>query len=603
VSTDTPPLSDYAFLSDTHTSALVGPGGAVEWLCVPQFDSPSVFARILDRHRGGALSVEVLGAPPPGRRYQSETFVLESHWDGPDGVVEVRDALAVADRGEAGSELAAAHVLVRSIRAVTGRARVRVRVEARPDYARGAPTWSDGGDAWQLADPRLWLRSDVALAEHDGVLLGEVELAAGDTAAVLLGWEGASATTDDADRLLEETRRAWATFWEGCAYDGPQHDLVVRSVLVLRALAFDETGALLAAPTTSLPELLGGPRNWDYRFTWHRDASMLVLALHRAGYGELGSRYLRFVLDECVRDTDRLRPMAGLRGEQSGTESELEHLDGYAGSRPVRVGNEAFEQIQYDTYGHVLDAAHVHHQLTGELSADDWPPLRRLVEVIARDWREPDHGLWEMREQKRQYTNSKVLSWVALDRGIELAQQLGDDTAPLDDWRRARDEIHADVCESGWSDEVGAFTMTYGDPALDASLLRIPVVGFLPGDDPRVVATIDRIAERLGTGPALVHRYDTDEVDDGLDGGEGSFLLSSFELVSALVLAGRVEEAQDRFEWLCSRASPLGLYSEEMAGDGAFLGNLPQAFTHLALVEAAVNLAGADEAAGATGNV
>ncbi|RJK96040.1 glycoside hydrolase family 15 protein [Vallicoccus soli] len=610
------PIDGHGFLSDTHTTALVAPDGGLDWFCTPCADGPSLFARVLDGDRGGSWRLRVEGGRVTGQRYEEGTLVLVTAWEGPEGAAEVVDLLAVdspvdagddggADGGahdggrlredDAPDELDAQHLLLRLVRVVQGRVRMVTEVDARPDYARSAPDWRADGGAWVEGVSGVRLHSDVEHRLEDGVLRAEVELGEGEGATWSLGYDDDAPPCGSLARareLLGLTCRAWRAWGAGgVAYDGPGREAVARSALVLRALSFDETGALLAAPTTSLPEHLGGPRNWDYRYTWHRDASLHVLALGMLGHERMGRRYGRFLIERCVRPGERLRPMAGLRGEQSGEEHELEHLAGYAGSRPVRCGNEAFDQVQHDTYGHVLDAAHAHLRLTGGLEPGGWEALREVVDVACRDWSRPDHGLWEMRGAARHFVNSKVMTWVCLDRGIRMAEALHDASAPLDAWREARDAVHAEVLERGWDEDQGAFTMAYDEPALDASLLRIPLVGFLPGTDPRVVSTVDRIAEGLGEGPALVRRYDTDVVDDGVDGPEGAFLLSSFEMVSALVVTGRRALAEERFAWLLEHAGPLGLYAEQMDPDGTALGNYPQAFTHLGLIEAAVTLA------------
>jgi GH15 family glucan-1,4-alpha-glucosidase len=591
-----PPISSYAFLSDTHTAALLGPDGTVEWFCAPRFDGESVFASVLDRERGGGFSLRVEDAGLPARRYLGDTLVLEGRYETPRGVATAFDFLAVSPTSErAEDELPARHLLVRLVRCESGSLRVRAEVDARPGYATRKADWNRGDPTlWRMAAPELWLSGSAPLAREGDALAATVELGPGERVAFVLGYAGEEPrrmNVEEAERLLEESRRAWQGWSDRSPYHGFAREHVVRSALVLRGLAFDDTGALLAAPTTSLPEWIGGERNWDYRYTWHRDASLLVLSLFRLGHQEEGRRYLNFLLSlEAVRE-DRLVPMAGIGGELEDEERTLDHLEGYAGSRPVRVGNEAFGQVQFETYGHVLDAAYVYHQLTGAVAVDGgWPVLRRLVGIMADRWREPDHGIWEMRVGKKHHTYSKMMAWVCLDRGIRLAEELGDGEAPLAGWREARDEIRRDVLEHGYDEERGAFVQAYGEKALDASVLHASLFGFLPADDPRVVSTIDRVVEELGAGEALVHRYDAEEVDDGVGGPEGAFLMSSFDVVSALVLAGRVEEAGRRFERLLRYAGPLGLFSEEATSDGTALGNYPQAFTHLALIQTAMNL-------------
>ncbi|HSJ72969.1 MAG TPA: glycoside hydrolase family 15 protein [Miltoncostaeaceae bacterium] len=590
-----PPISAYALLSDTHTAALSGPDGAVEWLCVPRFDGDSLFARLLDRRRGGALELSVEGAGPPRRRYLGDTLVLESRFRAPAGEVVVWDALAVRRDSEE-DELVPEHLLVRLARCTAGAARVRTTVDARPGYALRRPRWRREGDLWRAGDSPLWLAGDAPLERRGDRLRAAVALRAGESAAIVLGYAAAPRPirAAEAARLIEESARAWQRWSDRCGYDGVGRDQVRRGAVVLRALAFDQTGALVAAPTTSLPEEIGGGRNWDYRYTWHRDASLLVLALFRLGHEAEGRRYLDFVLSGCAGRRERLAPMAGIGGELEAEERILGHLEGYARSRPVRVGNAAIEQVQLDTYGHVLDAALVYHQLTGALTHAHWRTLRHLVNVVAGTWREPDHGVWEMRGRTRHHVNSKVLAWAALDRGVLLAPELGADASLMRRWARERDAVRRDVLAHGRDLRRGGLVQAYGEPSLDAAALDAALLGFLPGDHPVIVRTLDRIAEELGAGGALVRRYDTAEVDDSVAGGEGAFLLSSFNLVSALVLAGRLHEARRRFEWLLERAGPLGLYSEEMSSDGEALGNYPQAFTHLALIQAALNL----EAAG-----
>jgi len=589
---DFPPIDSYGFLSDTHTAALVAPDATVEWFCVPQFDGASVFARLLDRESGGALFLRIAGDTAPVRRYLSDTLVLESRFTTPDGTATVHDFLAVrAGTAEEDVPIRAQRLLVRRVRVDSGTIRLTVTVEARPDYGRQTGEWTFRDGGWQLPAAGLCLVSDLAFRIDGTCPHAEVELAEGARVAFAVGYGEAAPSHFDvarAEELFDATCDTWRRWSGRSGYTGVGREDVLRSALVLRGLSFDKSGALLAAPTTSLPEELGGERNWDYRYTWHRDAALLLLALFRLGHRQEGGRYLRFLMDICTSSADRLPPMAGIRGTHA-EEQVVESLGGYAGSRPVRIGNEAFDQEQFDTYGHVLDAALAYHQLTGDLQADQWAVLRRHVDVAAGRWREPDHGTWEIRGDCRHYVSSKVMLWVCLDRGIRLAELL-DDAAAARRWRPVRDEIHADVLEHGYDSAIGSFVQSYGSTTLDASVLWIPLVGFLPGDDPRVLSTIDRIQQQLGIGPALLRRYDPDEVDDGLAGGEGAFLLCSFELVSALVLAGRAEQARRNFDWLCRHAGPLGLFAEELCADGTALGNYPQAFTHLALIEAAMNL-------------
>ncbi|WBB80384.1 glycoside hydrolase family 15 protein [Micromonospora sp. WMMD882] len=578
-----PPIDSYAFLSDTHTTALVGPDGSVEWLCVPEADGDAVLARLLDRDVGGGFALWVDGAPAPIRRYLPDTLVLESRWTGPDGTASGLDCLAVAP-GDSEQPLRAEQVLVRRVTAGHGTVRLHARLTPRPGYGARSARWERAGAGWRAVGTPLWFVTDLTVTVDGGALSAEGELSAGGSATLLLGY-GADPAGVDPDDLVERTCRTWRDWASRSTYDGFAADAVRHSALVLRGLSHDASGALLAAATTSLPETLGGVRNWDYRYTWHRDAALLLLALFRLGHGEEGRRYLRFLLDICAGQ-DLLAPLVGIHGHTD-TERELDHLAGYAGSAPVRVGNQAVEQVQFDTYGHILDAALAYQQLTGDLTGDQWRLLRRHVDTMADRWREPDHGVWEIRGPRRHYVNSKVMTWVCLDRGVQLAGLLADDSSPVRRWRAAADELRADILDRGYDERIGSFVLAYGSTELDASLLRIPLVGFLPGNDPRVVGTIERVRRRLSAGPGLVRRY---TVDDGLPGEEGAFLLCSFELVSALVLCGRQQDARVLFDQLMSYAGLLGLYAEQLAPDGVALGNYPQAFTHLALIEAALNL-------------
>ncbi len=579
-----PPIDSYAFLSDTHTTALIGPDGAVEWFCVPHAEGDAVCARLLDRRVGGVFSLSVAGCPQPVRRYLPDTLVLESRYAAPTGTAVGQDFLAIRP-GVAERPIRAEHLLVRRVTAERGSVRLAVRVQPRPGYGVAAAEWTAADGHWRAHGLPLDVRSTLPLTADGGALRGEIELAEGATATVLIDY-GAPSGSPAPEELLDRTCRTWRDWSARSDYAGFGADLVRHSALVLRGLSFDESGALLAAATTSLPEQIGGVRNWDYRFTWHRDAALLLLALFRLGHAEEGRRYLSFLLDVCAESEKPLAPLVGIH-EAASAEHVLPHLSGYADSAPVRIGNDAAEQVQFDTYGHVLDAAFSYQELTGELTADQWRLLCRHVDTMADRWQEPDHGVWEIRGPRRHYVNSKVMTWVCLDRGIRLAELLDDRDAPVRWWREARDALHAEVCDRGYDRELGSFVMAYGARELDASLLRISVVGFLPGDDPRVTGTIDRVRERLGIGPALIRRY---MMDDGLPGEEGAFLLCCFELVSALVLAGQRNEARLLFDRLRGNAGPLGLYAEQLAADGSALGNYPQAFTHLALIEAALNL-------------
>ncbi|SCL73563.1 glycoside hydrolase family 15 protein [Micromonospora peucetia] len=579
-----PPIDAYAFLSDTHTTALVGPDGTVDWFCVPHAEGDAVLARLLDREVGGRFALTVAGCPAPTRRYLPETLVLENRWDSPDGTAVGHDLLAIGP-GDATQPVRAEHVLLRRVRAGTGVVRVRVELTPRPGYGAHPVRWERCAGGWHAVGTPLRLATDRSASVAGGTLIIDAELHAGQSVMLLLGYADTVPDIASADRLWDRTTATWRDWSARSDYTGFAADAVGHSALVLRGLSYDETGALLAASTTSLPEEIGGVRNWDYRYTWHRDAALLLLALFRLGHAEEGRRYMHFLLGLCARQHP-LAPLVGIHGHTT-AEQQLPHLSGYAHSAPVRIGNEAADQTQFDTYGHLLDAALTYQQLTGELTGDQWALLRRHVDMMAQRWHEPDHGSWEIRGPCRHYVNSKVMTWVCLDRGIRLAELLADRTVPMNRWRQVRDTLHAEVLDRGYDQRLGSFIMAYDSTDLDASLLRMPLVGFLPGDDPRMVATIERIRDELSIAPALIRRY---RIDDGLPGEEGAFLLCCFELVSALVLAGEHAEARNLFDRLMSHAGPLGLQPEERGADGTALGNHPQAFTHLALIEAALNL-------------
>jgi len=485
-------------------------------------------------------------------------------------------------------------VLVRLVRCERGHADVRALVDARPDYARRAAAWreQDGFLLCEAPTARLAVSSDQALSVSERGVTAAFSLREGEAAALTLRYAGEPTrpiTAARATELLDLTVDSWRAWSGRCRYDGIGRELVHRSALVLKGLVYHPSGALLAAPTTSLPEEIGGERNWDYRFSWLRDAAFMLNALMQLGFEHEAQDYMDFLLAECARCGDEPHLMLGIGSEHDLEESTLDHLEGYACSRPVRIGNGAHEQFQLGTYGTVLGAALAYQRLTGELSPDHWTLLRSMVEFTCRRWQEPDSGIWEVRSEPRHFTHSKVMAWVCVAAGIELAELLAASDAPLARWRDTRDAIHAEVMERGYDADRGAFVQAYGSQALDASLLRLPLVGFLAGDDPRMISTVERIAEELETEEGLVLRYRQSETDDGLGGGEAAFAICSFWLVSALVRAGRLEDARRRFDALCARASQLGLYAEELAPTG-MRGNFPQAFTHLALIQAAMDL-------------
>jgi len=602
-----PPIAEYAFLSDRVVQALVAPSGAVEWLCVPRPDSASLFAANLDRSAGhfrvGPAGVNV----PAGRRYVPGTLVLETTWQTRTGWLIVRDALlvgpwyddttrAVAYQRPPGDH-EAEHVLLRTIRCVNGQVEVTMDCEPAPDFGRAPVTWEYEGEGYTRALAQaegltvpLRLASDLRMGFEGRRAHASSTLRDGDERFVALSWsdrEAPQTFQDAADRMwrTQEYWRGWMN--RGEFPDHPWRIYLQRSALTLKGLTYAPTGALMAAATTSLPETPGGERNWDYRYSWLRDSTFALWGLYTLGFNEEADGFFEFVADRCENERE-LQVMYGVGGERDLTESTLDHLSGYEGARPVRIGNGAFDQKQHDVWGVLLDSVYLQAKSRDQLSERVWPIVVAQVEQAAQHWREPDRGIWEVRGEPKHFTSSKLFCWVALDRGARLARRRGE-TELRERWGAIADEIHADICANG-VDERGVFTQYYGTNALDASLLLLPLVRFLPKDDPRIVATVLAIADEL-TVDGLVLRYRVHETDDGLSGEEGTFTICSFWLVSALVEIGELRRARALCEKLLSFASPLQLYAEEIdATTGRHLGNFPQAFTHLALVNAVVHL-------------
>jgi GH15 family glucan-1,4-alpha-glucosidase len=601
-----PPIADYAFLSDSHTGALVAPNGAVEWMCLPHFDGESIFGALLDR-AAGSFRVAPYGVDVPAtRRYVPGTNMLETTWMTPTGWVVVTDALTVGPWHEgtasshtrAPTDYDADHLLVRMIECTQGMVSLEVVCEPMFGYGSRPAEWSmveneryhalDATDGTAtvrlLTDMRAGIDGNRAHARH--------RLAEGDRAFCALSWTeelGGPRTSEEAMGHIDETSRAWRQWLAGANFpDHPWREYLQRSALVLRGLCFQPTGALVAAATTSLPETPGGERNWDYRYCWMRDASFALWGLHAIGLDYEAEDFMQYVAD-LERDEDgALQIMYGIRGERDLEERTLDHLHGYEASRPVRVGNGAYNQRQNDVYGAVLDSVYLHVRNRDHLPERLWPVLHDQVESARRVWMEPDQGIWEARGAPQQYVSSKLMCWVALDRGARLATLHGDEDLAAE-WQQDAEQIRRDILEHGVS-ERGVFRQHYDTDALDASTLLVPLVRFLPADDERVRATVLAIADELTT-HGLVLRYRVDETDDGLHGEEGTFLICSFWLVSALSEIGETERACAMCERLLSHASPLALYAEELdALSGRHLGNFPQAFTHLALINAVMHV-------------
>jgi alpha,alpha-trehalase len=589
------PIADYALLSDCRSAALVSRAGSVDWLCFPRFDGPAVFARLLDAD-AGHFAVGVPGATAT-RRYLDETMALETTFRSPTGTAVLHDALAVG-RNERGHELGAGSpgVLLRRLRCTDGEVEAEVEYVPRPEYGLVHPLIQpvEGGLAARGGADRLMLSTPADLRVDGAAAGGRLTLRAGDWVCFALHhartWEPPPRvwSQDDITSWLDDTAagwRSWSAMHQG--YEGPWRELVHHSGRVLQALTFEPTGAIVAAATTSLPEAVGGERNWDYRYTWVRDACLTMEALWVAACPDEADKFFGFLATAAASQLHRgvdLQIMFGIGGERDLTERELPHLGGWRGSRPVRVGNGAWSQRQLDVYGELLGAAQRLVEQLGELD----PATRRFL-VAAADaagqrWREQDQGIWEIRGEPRDFLYSKLMCWVALDRAVGMADLLGAKER-VEAWTATRDEIRAAILEHGWSDRAGAFTQAFGSDHLDASNLMLAITGFLPGDDPRMKATIDAIAERLTDERGLVWRY---RAADGLEGEEGTFLLCTFWLAQAQALAGEVEEAKATFERAAAYANDLGLLAEEVdVGGGEMIGNYPQAFSHIGLVNAA----------------
>ncbi len=594
-----PPIGSYGFLSDCHTAALVSFNGSVEWLCCPRFDSPSAFAALLDRG-AGHMSLRPKGVIVPiSRRYSPGTLVIETTWVTDTGWVVVKDALTIADWASAGDgeeRPRTAHEsdrsLLRTITCIDGE--VEMEMECLPRFAYGAEAarWSGGelGEAVATdADGNeLLLTSDMELELADGVARGTVTLREDEAAFCALTWSdgdlGGPRSAPEALERIDSTEEFWREWLR--AGDFPDHPWRIhlqRSALVLKGLTYAPTGAIIAAATTSLPETPGGERNWDYRFSWIRDSTFSLWALHTLGFDQEARDFMRFIVDVC-HDSPDLQIMYGIGHERDLTESTLDHLSGYGGARPVRIGNGAFDQRQNDVWGSLLDSVYVHEKaLKGRGTQTDRELIRYQVEAAIEAWPHPDQGIWESRGEPRHYVSSKLMIWVAVDRGARLAASNGIDALAAE-WRAKADEFKAEILEHGVRD--GVFRQHYETDALDASLLLIPLFRFLPPDDPRVRDTVNAIASDLSEN-GLVCRYKVEETDDGLQGKEGTFLICSFWLVSALSEIGESRRARDLCERLLEAAGWLDLFAEELdAESGQHLGNFPQAFTHLALINA-----------------
>jgi len=601
-----PPIDDYAFLSDCHTGALVAPDGSVDWLCVPSFDAPSVFGTLLDREAGNFRLAPFGINVPASRVYEAGTNTLVTTWRTADGWVEVRDALTMGTREgddtvtphtRPPADDDADHTLVRTIVCLEGRVEIELICEPVFDYGRTSAAWALVDDARHTADATgagvtVRLTTDMPLGIEGGRVRARHVISAGERLFCALSWAedfAAPATADEADARIVATVRYWRGWLDHArAIDHPWRAMLERSALAIKGLTYMPTGATVAALTTSLPETPGGERNWDYRYTWIRDTTFTLRALHLLQLDWEADEFMQFVADVEPTEDGSLQIMYGIDGRRDLTETTRDDLSGYAGARPVRIGNGAFDQRQNDVFGAVLDSILLHTRRSERLPRRLWPIVETQATCAQKVWQEPDQGIWEARGAPQHYVSSKLMCWVAMDRAANLAGIRGDKDLEAS-WRTTADEIQTDILKNGVNDK-GVLKQHYATDSLDASVLLAAIFGFLPPDDDRLRATVLAIADEL-TEDGFVLRYRTEETDDGLSGKEGTFLICSFWLVSALAIIGEEQRARDLLERLIRISSPLGLYAEEFDTEtGHHLGNFPQAFSHLAMIEAAGRL-------------
>ena len=596
----TPPsIADHGMIGDLRTAALVATDGSIDWFCPGRFDAPSVFARILDTDKGGSWDLSpVDGEVRAHQFYFPDSNILNTRFLTDEGMVEVHDFMPLLKANDAGHR----QRVVRRLQCVRGDLQMRMRLAARPDYGRERPTLTkvEGGVLIESASVRLGLSSTAEFRIEGDDVVADLHLNEGDRVLLVLEVLGAddeldTSTTDDADALFRATNDFWQGWISQSRYKGRWRETVNRSALTLKMLCHEPSGGIVAAVTTSLPEQIGGSRNWDYRFVWVRDAGFSLYALLRLGFLEEAAAFIRWLSERLGQQDEKstkklgpLRVLYDLDGNIPDDEQELDHLAGYAGSKPVRVGNAAAGQLQLDIYGDLIDSVYLFNKYGPGISYDAWRDLTKLVDWLLDNWDRPDAGMWESRGKPQRHTTSRIMEWVAIERAIRVARQRGlpgDITA----WSRVRDEIYESVMEQAWDAERQTFVQAQGADQVDAGLLLLPQVKFVAPNDPRFLSTLKVIEERL-VSDTLVFRYDVETASDGVAGGEGTFSLCSFWYVEALTRTGRIAEARLALEKMMTYANHLGLFAEQIGLNGEQLGNFPQAFTHLALISAAYNL-------------
>jgi GH15 family glucan-1,4-alpha-glucosidase len=600
------PIENYGIIGNMHTVALVGMNGSIDWFCDPHFDSASIFAAILDDEKGGRYKISPTSNGITNKQmYWPETNVLVTRFLSPDGVGEVIDFMPV---GRADGEIGY-HKLIRRVHVVRGSMTFKMECQPAFNYARDEHETSiaPGGAVFSSANACLQLATTVPLQQEGNAAVAQFTLTEGQIANFVLG-SAAPETAEpctpisdlETDTLFKSTVEYWRKWISKSNYKGRWREMVERSALALKLLTFEDTGAIVAAPTCSLPEDLGGVRNWDYRYTWIRDAAFTLYGLLRIGFTEEAGQFMGWV-EQCTKNLNAdgsIQIMYGIDGRLDLAEETLDHLDGYKGSKPVRIGNGAYDQFQLDIYGELIDAIYLYDKYGTPISFDFWTEVRRMANWVCDNWQRPDEGIWEVRGGQQHFVYSKVMCWVALDRSVRLADKR---SFPSDRllWLKTRDQIYEEVMERGWNADEQTFVQAYGSDTLDASNLIMPLVFFMSPTDPRMLKTLDAINRSPASGglvsDSLVHRYDVSKTEDGLSGKDGTFNICTFWLVEALTRAGRgdrarLDEARLMFEKMLSYANHLGLYAEEIGPNGEALGNFPQAFTHLALISAAFNI-------------